>query len=365
MKLLSTGGHRGLSAAIIIIALILAGLTITFTLQLAYAQDAENIQNQSASENAAASGEEPGTPTEPGEQQEEPKAPGLIDYFTSGKFIGFYILIIVGLILLFARKINIWVRVGMMVVAFVLYGLDYIFPLHPSPMCAVTKLFMFKFTQGQFFAIFLALFLAIFVPSLIGRKLFCGWVCPLGSMQELVNKIPHRLKIKRFNFMAFNSIRMMFLGMFFLTFFFVRDQISYLGQRISADTTEPIWRAFMAYNVYDPVNFFELLHWNIGTIFFVMLAVLIIASLFLYRPFCYLICPVGAISWLMERIAPGRVRVNMDRCTECGDCEDKSPCPTIYKLREEKARWVPDCTSCGECITACKEDAIKFSFRKF
>jgi len=292
----------------------------------------------------------------------ERRAPGLTDFLFTGKYAAFLILMLAGVTLLLGKWINLWVRIGMLVIAFVLFGLEFIFPLHPSPMCGVVKLFMFKITQGRFFPVFVAMFLAMFIPSLIGRKLFCGWVCPLGALQELVNKIPHQFHWKQFNFTAFNSIRMTLLLMFFLTFLFVNNQIAFLGGRIGADISSPIWKAFSAYSVYDPINFFKLLHWQVDSVFIIMMVVLILVSLILYRPFCYSICPVGALTWLCEKIAPGRIRVDRSKCTECGECEKKSPCPTIAKLRDKTVRVVPDCTSCGECMRACSEGAISFRF---
>ena len=294
--------------------------------------------------------------------EEEPAPPTVWDFLFTGKYIAFLLLAFVGLVLVFGGWINRWVRIGMMVVAFVVFGLDYIFPLHPSPMCGITKLFMFKFTQGQFFPAFLVIFLAIMIPSFIGRKLFCGWVCPLGALQELINKIPHKFKWKQFNFTAFNAVRLGLLLLFLLTFFAVRDQILYLGERVGAETAGGMWAAFSAYSIYDSINFFEVLHWSVSTSFFVMMGILILASLVLYRPFCYLVCPIGALTWLLEKVSLGRIKVDQNKCTDCGECETASPCPTIKPMHEGNSKALPDCTSCGECIKSCPEDAIKFKF---
>lgn len=338
---------------------------------LSFAQESSEpipqTSGQSTMETAAAeqtAGEATASEETGGEESApaEEAPPGLMDFFLSGKYITIAILMVAGIILLFGKWINLWVRIGMMIVAFILFGLDLVFPLHPSPMCATTKLFMFKITNGVFFPMFLALFFMIMVPSLIGRKLFCGWVCPLGAFQDLLNKIPFKPRWKNFNFTAFNTVRMSLVVLFFLTFFMVRDQILTLGEQVEAQTAGGLWAAFSAYSVYNPINFFELLHWQINTIFFVMMGALIIASLMLYRPFCYMICPVGAVTWLFEKIAPGRVRIDHNVCTECGTCEDESPCPTIKPLREGNYRWLPDCTSCGECLRVCPEKAISFRF---
>ena len=317
------------------------------------------VRSRSAAQDCTAV-EEPAAPTS-GEAEEGPP-PGLADFLFVGKHFTYAALMIVGLVLLLGRWIKLWVRIVAMVVAFVLFGLPYIFPLHPSPECCVTKLFMFRFTWGQFFPAFLAGFIAIMVPSLIYRKAFCGWVCPLGAMQELINKIPFKPRIKNFNFTAFNSVRIALIVMFILTFFWVKDHIGYLAQYLGADVHEQAWVLFSAYSVYDPINLFHLLHWSFDTLWFIGFAILVVLSLMLYRPFCYLACPIGVLTWLLEKVAPGRIRVDHKACTGCGDCFEVSPCPTIKPMVEQTMKILPDCTSCGECARACPEKAITFGF---
>ena len=83
------------------------------------------------------------------------QSPGVVDFLLSGKYLAFLIVMIVGLILLFTRRISRWVRIAILAISFALFGLEVFFPLHPSPMCAATKLFMYKLTSGKFIPAFI------------------------------------------------------------------------------------------------------------------------------------------------------------------------------------------------------------------
>lgn len=124
------------------------------------------------------------------DQAETQREPTLWEMLTRTKHLVMLLLMTVGIGVLFFVKVNRWIRLLGVVIIFFLFGSELVLPVHPSPMCGVTKLFMFRFTWGQWFVGFLALTLVIFIPSLIYRKAFCGWVCPLGAFQELINKIP-------------------------------------------------------------------------------------------------------------------------------------------------------------------------------
>ncbi|MHC4708595.1 MAG: 4Fe-4S binding protein, partial [Planctomycetota bacterium] len=82
-------------------------------------------------------------------------------------------------------------------------------------------------------------------------------------------------------------------------------------------------------------------------------------SFFIYRPFCYLICPFGFVSWIAERISLTRVKIDQDKCTDCGACVRACPTEAAKGIVSDRL-FGPDCFSCARCLNVCPQDAIRY-----
>ncbi len=263
-------------------------------------------------------------------------------------WVGF-IFVLVGLFLLNRKLVSQKLRLLALIIIFLTFSAFWLLPLgefargmgmHPSPVCAVTKPALFIKAGRGFPVVFAAVLVSMVVMSLIGKKLFCGWVCPVGAAQELVHRISFgkkrdkKLKIK-LPFNITNSIRS---GLFLLYLIIV---------------------ATAGLSIYEYINPFEFLHWGFELWGILVMLVTLISGLFMFRPFCYLVCPIGLLSWLLEHFALTRVKLDHTKCTDCDICLRKSPCPSIPAILAEK--WSqPDCHACGRCIEVCPEDALHF-----
>jgi polyferredoxin len=208
--------------------------------------------------------------------------------------------------------------------------------LHPSPMCIVTKPFLFLNAGRDIPLIFLSLLTTILILTVIGNKLFCGWACPIGAIQEIVYRIPLPRKFKiKLPFKITNIIRsaafILFIPLVFL----------------------------IGLSIYDYFNPFEFLHWRFELYGLIAILIVLAGSLFIFRPFCYLFCPLGLITWLFEHISLAKIKVNHELCTDCNICVDDSPCPSMESILNQK-KIIPDCHACGECLPLCPENAIEF-----
>ena len=179
--------------------------------------------------------------------------------------------------------------------------------------------------------------------AVIGNKIICGWACPFGALQELIYSIPilKKIKKKKLPFIFTNTIRMcLFIAMLLFLF-------GIIGGR----------RGFVIYHYVNPFNLFNLHFETFSILLTVVIALLL--SLAIYRPFCQFICPFGFISWIAERFSVFRVRIDKEKCTQCGACI--KACPLEAAEGRVNGKKMPaDCFSCARCLNVCPTDAIKY-----
>jgi ferredoxin len=189
--------------------------------------------------------------------------------------------------------------------------------------------------------------LTYLIIVVVANKFICSWVCQFGVLQDLLFRLNRNKKdckniVKQYKipFILSNSIR--------ITFFFLTTIISSL------------W----AINIIDSINPFAVFSGlEIELFGWCFVGVMLAASIFVYRPWCYLFCPFGLLSWLFEKLSIYKITVNYKTCTSCNACAVSCPSDAMEAILNKKKN-LPDCFSCGTCINACPEGSIKFDVQR-
>ncbi|MBN1851253.1 MAG: 4Fe-4S binding protein [Pirellulales bacterium] len=215
----------------------------------------------------------------------------------------------------------------------------------PNPMESAVK--VFKSMVGLYPSVWekvaaLVFFLAL---AIVGNKLVCGWACPFGALQELLWSLPLFRKIKRRKvpFLVSNTIRFTLFAVMLLLLFGV------LGGR----------KGFVVYHSINPFNLFNFEFEELPVVITILAASIL--ALLIYRPFCQFICPFGLISWLAERFSLARIRIDPNRCNQCGACSRACPLDAA-KDRVAGKFLAADCYSCARCLNVCPHEAISYRF---
>ncbi len=194
------------------------------------------------------------------------------------------------------------------------------------PLTAIQNLFI-KWQTG-----YLLLFLTVFISALIAGRVFCGYVCPFGALQELLHLKKISLTIPPAWNRYLNKVKYVLLG--------------YLLVRIIV-TGEVTLQGYIPFKV--------LFAWG-GTPLSIGLSIaLAILSLIIYRPFCRYLCPLGAFLALVSRLSIFKIRFNSN-CVNCLLCQKvcKSGAITGKPPRIDSS----ECILCGECLEECPKKAI-------
>ena len=188
---------------------------------------------------------------------------------------------------------------------------------------------------------------------LLGRTI-CGFICPLGLIQELLFKIPTPKLGKNKFTRALTWVKYVILGVFvvLIPLYFALDHLplpAFCKYICPAGTLEGAIGLLS-----NPVNESKLS--MLGILFtrkFIIMVVMILSAVFIYRVFCRFLCPLGAIYGFFCRVAMVGVHVDEQTCIDCGLCV--RTCKMDVKRVGDH-----ECIHCGDCISCCPKKCISF-----
>jgi hypothetical protein len=196
---------------------------------------------------------------------------------------------------------------------------------------ATTGTFVQKIHDSSFILMILVAFLAV----LFG-PVFCGWVCPLGSIQEWVGKLGKKLFKRRYNHFVPRKLDRVLRYARYLMLAWVLYMTAVTGKLIFANI--------------DPYHaLFNLWSSELAVGGVIVLAVTLVGALFVERPWCKYACPYGALLGLTNLFRVFKIRRKEEACKNCSLCSRS--CPMNLPVNTAKIIRDPQCISCLECTT--------------
>lgn len=181
----------------------------------------------------------------------------------------------------------------------------------------------------------------LLVGTILAGAAFCGWICPFGTLQDILTWVRSRLRLPQINVPA-KVDRWLRYGRFIVLAFILFKTIS----------TVKLW--FSGYDPYRTI-------FSLGWLFefdlaeqwpAYLVAVLVLAiSFWIPRAWCKYLCPLGGAMSLVGNLSFLRIRRKAESCMSCGVCE--TPCPVGIAIVDAKPRLSSDCIGCLACVEAC------------
>ena len=192
---------------------------------------------------------------------------------------------------------------------------------------------------------------------ILGRTI-CGFLCPTGLLQDFAYKI-RTPKLKKSKVTRLLS----YLKYILLVVLVIAVPLAFVGQ----DRLIPAFCKFVCPAgtfggaislLFHPDN--ADLYGMLGPMFtwkFALFCAIAVACVFIYRAFCRFICPLGAIYGFFNKIALLGVKLDKEKCTDCGLC-------VAHCKMDIKHVGDHECINCGECIAVCPTKAIRWKGSK-
>ncbi|HOJ99583.1 MAG TPA: 4Fe-4S binding protein [Termitinemataceae bacterium] len=181
--------------------------------------------------------------------------------------------------------------------------------------------------------------LVFFLAVLFG-PVFCGWVCPMGTVQELIGKLGKKLFKKRYNHFVPSRLdgylRFLRYGVLVWVVY-----VTATSMKLVFSDVDPYYALFNFWTGEVPLTAL------------IILGLTLIASLFIERPFCKYACPYGALLGIFNIFRIFGIKRNQNTCINCKACD--RACPMNISVSTSTTVRHHQCITCLQCTseTAC------------
>lgn len=208
-----------------------------------------------------------------------------------------------------------------------------------------------------------AFILGVVLIAFAAGPVFCGWLCPVGSVAEAASRvipIPRRFRFRITNPTITSGLRYGFLFGFILVAIIAAYKIvPAIGSVCCRYCGASILQNFASGIFGNPD---ALAYWHSGGII-VFAAWLLVGGIAFAggRGWCLFFCPLGAVSNLAHkagaRLGLYRMRFDKGKCNNCQICQVNCP---MWAIEEDKQIDMSLCISCKECTHSCKGSAYSY-----
>lgn len=203
---------------------------------------------------------------------------------------------------------------------------------------------------------FLALGVIVLLGGVFGRIL-CGWICPIGFLQDLLHKIPSpKFTLPRWTL----AIKYILLvgSVILVPMLFGLESYAFYCRLCPAGTLESLLPRALSAGDYAALSR--------GAARIVVLAVILILAVFSLRSFCKALCPIGAFLAIFNRVSAFSLRYDQEQCPVCEQCLQGCPMDVrIGDFRQDGASEVvtapSECILCLSCTHKCQQSGLRFS----
>ena len=190
----------------------------------------------------------------------------------------------------------------------------------------------------------LVIFLTVVAVSLLLKRSFCSWICPVGTISELLWKCGFNLFKRNFRPPSWLDTALRGVKYLLLVFFLYSILWAMPPEAVSAFINSD-------YNKVADVRlldfFLHLSGLSLGII-----GCLALLSLPVRNPFCRFLCPYGALVGLVSMLSPVKVTRDKKTCVACGVCTQV--CPAYIPVMSKERIFSEECIGCWRCISHCR-----------